>query len=92
MKYLLLILIKIYQKTLSFDHGFLGRLFPSVRVCRYHPSCSQYSYEAIQEYGTFIGGFLSIKRIISCNPWSQGGYEPVRKLKLGKIAQILTRI
>ncbi len=70
----------------------MGRLFPYIRVCRYHPSCSAYSYEAIKRYGTFIGGFLAIKRIISCNPWSKGGYDPVKELKLSNIAKILTRI
>lgn len=68
--------------TLSFDHGLAGKIFPNFRVCIYHPSCSAYGYESIKRYGSIIGGFMTIKRIISCGPWSQGGYDPVKKIEL----------
>lgn len=68
MKHLLLVLIKFYQKYIS---G-LKRT-----KCPYFPSCSQYGYEAIEKYGAFKGSLLAIWRILRCNPFSKGGYDPV---------------
>lgn len=45
--------------------------------CRYAPTCSQYGYEAISKHGFFKGGLLTAWRILRCNPWSLGGYDPV---------------
>jgi putative membrane protein insertion efficiency factor len=45
--------------------------------CRYTPTCSSYTIEALQKHGIFKGGWLSIKRIVSCNPWGGKGYDPV---------------
>lgn len=45
--------------------------------CRYIPTCSQYALEAIEKYGPFKGAYLSIKRILRCNPFSKGGLDPV---------------
>ena len=45
--------------------------------CRYEPTCSQYTIEALQKHGLFKGGWLSAKRILSCNPWGGKGYDPV---------------
>jgi len=45
--------------------------------CRYTPTCSQYSIEALQKHGLLKGGWLAIKRIASCNPWGGSGYDPV---------------
>lgn len=45
--------------------------------CRFYPSCSQYAIEAVQRYGAFKGGWLALKRIIRCNPLSEGGEDPV---------------
>lgn len=77
MKNIALALIKIYQKTLSLDHGFLS-YFYSKRLCRFHPTCSEYTYQAIFKYGIFKGGYIGIKRIIRCHPWNEGGYDPVK--------------
>jgi putative membrane protein insertion efficiency factor len=77
MKYLLLLLIKIYQKTLSLDHGWLGRVFPNYRVCIYKPSCSEYGYTAIERFGAIKGSWLAFKRFIRCAPWGHPGYDPV---------------
>jgi len=45
--------------------------------CRYTPTCSQFTVEAVMKYGIFKGGWMSIKRIVSCNPWGGQGYDPV---------------
>ncbi|MGI6134378.1 MULTISPECIES: membrane protein insertion efficiency factor YidD [Petrimonas] len=45
--------------------------------CRYTPTCSQYAIEALQKHGPFKGSLLSVKRILSCNPWGGSGYDPV---------------
>ncbi len=65
---LLILLIRVYQLTLS---PFIGR------NCRYTPTCSNYGIEAIKKYGAIKGGWLTVKRIISCNPWGGSGYDPV---------------
>ena len=65
---ILILLIKIYQYTLS---PFIGR------NCRYTPTCSNYGIEAIRKYGAIKGGWLTIKRVASCNPWGGSGYDPV---------------
>jgi len=68
MKKLLIALIIFYQKYLS----------PLKRTkCPYFPSCSQYGLEAIQKYGAVKGSILALWRILRCNPFSKGGYDPV---------------
>lgn len=74
---ILLLLIKAYQKSLSPDHGLFRVFFPH-GYCKYHPSCSQYSYQAIEKYGIFKGGTKALWRILRCNPWSKGGNDPVK--------------
>ena len=49
--------------------------------CRYTPSCSEYSQEAVIRFGVFKGGWLAIKRIVSCHPWGKSGYDPVPEKK-----------
>ena len=68
MKYIFIFLIKVYQRTLS-------RVMPS--SCRFYPSCSEYGVQAIQKYGVFRGGWLTVKRIARCQPFHPGGYDPV---------------
>jgi hypothetical protein len=70
------LLIVVYQHTLSLDHGPLARFYP-YPVCRFHPTCSEYGYEALGKYGLFKGSWLTTKRLLRCNPWSQGGHDPV---------------
>ncbi|MBR6774522.1 MAG: membrane protein insertion efficiency factor YidD [Bacteroidales bacterium] len=65
---LMILLIRVYQYTLS---PFIGR------NCRYTPTCSNYGIEAIKKYGAIKGGWLTLKRILSCNPWGGSGYDPV---------------
>ncbi len=77
-KKLLLLLIKGYQKTFSYDHGIAGKLSPNLRYCRFIPTCSEYGYEAIRKYGAFKGSYLAIKRILRCNPWNKSDrFDPV---------------
>lgn len=73
-----LILITGYQKVFSFDHGFLGKVFPNTRYCKFTPTCSQYGYSAVEKYGVIKGGWIFLKRFVRCNPWSKPGtYDPV---------------
>jgi hypothetical protein len=48
-------------------------------ACRYTPTCSEYAMEAIERRGLLLGGLLATKRVLSCNPFSRGGYDPVRE-------------
>ena len=52
--------------------------------CRYTPTCSQYTIEALKKHGPFKGLYLSTKRILSCNPWGGSGYDPVPEPKVKK--------
>ena len=61
-------LIRLYQITLS---PFIGR------SCRYTPTCSNYGIEAIRKHGPLKGSWLTLKRVLSCNPWGGSGYDPV---------------
>jgi hypothetical protein len=63
-----LFVIKLYQIVIS-------PLFPP--SCRFYPTCSSYSYQAISKYGPFRGGLLSLKRILRCHPRNPGGFDPV---------------
>lgn len=73
----MLYLIKFYKKTLSFDHGFMGKIFGE-GMCRFWPTCSDYTYQAIEKYGIMKGGWMGLKRIARCHPWSKGGFDPVK--------------
>jgi len=68
MRQLIIKLIGVYQY-------FVSPIFPP--SCRFTPTCSHYACDAIAKHGVLLGGWLSIKRIIRCNPWNPGGYDPV---------------
>lgn len=72
MKKIIIFLIKIYKKTLSPILDFLGI------KCKYYPTCSEYTIQAIEKYGVIKGCLLGIKRILKCNPFSKGGYDPLK--------------
>ncbi|MBQ3782092.1 MAG: membrane protein insertion efficiency factor YidD [Lachnospiraceae bacterium] len=69
MKHVLIFLVKIYRVILS---PMKGR-----STCIYTPTCSEYAIEAISKHGCIKGGFLTIWRILRCNPFAKGGYDPV---------------
>lgn len=64
----IILIIKLYQIIIS---PLLGS------NCRYQPTCSQYSVQALEQWGIFYGLFLSLKRIVRCHPWGDSGYDPV---------------
>ena len=68
MKKILIAMIRFYQKYISPYKG---------TKCPYVPSCFQYGLEAIEKYGVIKGGLLAAWRILRCNPFSKGGYDPV---------------
>ena len=67
-KRLFLALIHLYQRFIS---PLLGS------NCRYYPSCSHYTYEAIERYGVLRGGWMGVRRISRCHPFAKGGFDPV---------------
>lgn len=69
MKRFLIFIIKFYQKYISCLKG--------RPTCKYTPTCSNYAIEAIEKYGFFKGSILSVWRILRCNPFSKGGFDPV---------------
>lgn len=69
MKRILIWIIKMYQKYIS----------PFKRpCCRFYPTCSSYALEAVEKYGALKGGGMAIWRILRCNPFNEGGYDPVK--------------
>jgi len=66
MKFIILKCIRLYQKYLS---PLLGA------NCRFHPTCSEYAFLAVEKYGIFKGCFVAIKRILKCNPWGGSGVD-----------------
>jgi len=68
MKTFFLKLIRFYQRHISVH---------TPPACRFQPTCSQYAYTAIERFGAFKGGWLAIRRLLRCHPFSRGGYDPV---------------
>ena len=72
MKKIFINLLKIYKK-------FISPIFYGMGVrCKYYPTCSEYMKQAIEKYGVIKGTYLGIKRLLKCNPFSKGGYDPVK--------------
>lgn len=78
---MLLGLIRIYQKTLSPDHGILfSHMYPH-GCCKFYPTCSQYAHDAISKHGALSGSWMATKRVLRCNPMSDGGIDEVPTTK-----------
>lgn len=73
---LVLLVLSLYQRTLSPDHGW-GRIFFSSAGCRFYPSCSEYAKQSLIKYGLGLGLWLALKRLSRCHPLTTGGYDPV---------------
>lgn len=75
--------MKLIQKILTFPFIILVRFYQAAispytpNSCRYQPTCSHYTVEALQKHGLLTGGWLAIKRIASCHPWGGSGFDPV---------------
>ena len=69
MKYILIFLVRCYQR-------FISPLLP--KTCRFYPTCSEYFIQAVSKYGALKGTWLGIKRILKCHPFNPGGYDPLK--------------
>ncbi len=69
MRKILIKIIEFYQKNISASLG---------SNCKFYPTCSEYTKQAINKYGSFKGSLLGLKRILKCNPFSKGGYDPLK--------------
>ncbi len=72
---ILVVLIRAYQVALAPLKAFLP--IGQTACCRFHPSCSEYCLEAVQRHGVVYGLWLGLKRILRCQPFSEGGFDPV---------------
>lgn len=72
----LVLLIRLYQRTVSLDHGPLRFLRPHGQ-CKFHPTCSMYAIQAIERFGVMKGGWLAGTRILRCHPWAVGGVDEI---------------
>jgi putative membrane protein insertion efficiency factor len=77
LKKTIIFLIKLYQHTLSPDHGPL-RFFRHVGACRFRPTCSEYAMAAVEKYGAFKGSWLAFRRLLKCHPFNSGGWDPIK--------------
>jgi putative membrane protein insertion efficiency factor len=71
--------VKLFALFLIKYYKFVSKILPD--MCRFYPTCSTYAYQAIEMYGLFKGSFLVFKRIIRCNPFCNGGLDPVPVIK-----------
>ncbi|MCD2346888.1 membrane protein insertion efficiency factor YidD [Clostridium guangxiense] len=81
MKKIIIKFIEFYRKCSSSPmfRGLSSAFFiRGQHVCKYSPTCSEYAIEAVEKYGALKGSLMAIKRILKCNPFSKGGYDPVK--------------
>lgn len=78
MKIIILRLIKFYQKLNFLKKPIFKSLYLSEASCRFVPTCSEYTYQAISKYGIIKGSYLGLQRIVKCNPWNKGGQDKLK--------------
>lgn len=82
MKKLLILIIKFYRRYISplkkVFYGIFSIGLSNNVGCRFYPTCSEYAIEAINKYGALKGSIKAIKRILRCNPFNKGGYDPLK--------------
>jgi uncharacterized protein len=76
---------KLFIRLIKFYQRFISPLTPP--TCRFYPTCSQYGLEAITRYGALKGGWLTVKRIVKCQPFHPGGFDPVPARNQGELEQ-----
>ena len=79
MKHVLIGLLKVYRAVISPLYG---------DVCKFHPTCSAYSLDAIRAHGSIKGTWLTLRRLVRCHPWSLGGYDPVPATDAQKVQRV----
>jgi len=73
------LIVNIFIKIIEFYKKHISLFLEKNGIkCKYYPTCSEYAKQALKKYGIIKGGFFSIKRIIKCNPFSKGGYDPLK--------------
>jgi putative membrane protein insertion efficiency factor len=75
-RHFVIFIIKFYQQKIKRDNSSLKALYPQL-FCRFKPSCSDYSIQAIEKYGIFKGGLKACYRVLRCNPFNKGGDDPL---------------
>lgn len=83
MRHIAVFLLRCYKK-------FISPLLPP--SCRFYPTCSEYAITAVGRYGVFRGGFLAVKRILRCQPFAKGGFDPVPDLPPSLAERIVMKI
>ncbi len=78
LKLFLLAVIRLYQKTISPDHGILKSIYGR-GYCRFYPTCSEYTAQSVKRFGVPKGLYLGLKRILKCHPFNPGGVDEVPK-------------
>lgn len=78
MRFFLISIIRLYQKTISPDHGVVRETgWFKLPTCVFYPTCSEYTIQVIEKYGVLKGLGLFLRRIIRCHPWQKNHFDPV---------------
>lgn len=77
LKKIVLTLIRWYKSTEPVRNEFARNLFLPEHACRFKPTCSEYTYEAVDRYGVIRGVWMGMRRVARCGPWTKPGYDPV---------------
>lgn len=78
MKKPVLWMLRFYKKAQVIHWPMFQTILAARSICRFSPTCSEYTYQAVEKYGVFKGLYLGVRRVLRCHPWSAGGYDPVK--------------